>query len=73
MKMIMRINCCKALEAKQNSDGSMTIFRNRCVSSSNINALYNGYWSWVHRDGPAFSFCFGNQLPYPSACFGIIK
>ena len=69
MKMIMKIHCCKALEVKESNSGNLVVVKKRSSSSSG----YKGYWSWIHETGNAFSFCFGNRLPWSSACFGIIK
>ena len=66
MNMNMRINCCKAVEARRNNNGNLILFKNRSATSM-------GFWSWPHETGNAFSFCFGFQLPFPSACFGIIQ
>ena len=69
MKMIMKIHCCKVLEAKEDKGGNLVVVKNRSSSSSG----YEGYWSWGHDTGNVLSFCFGNRLPWSSACFGIIK
>jgi len=74
MNMNMRINCCKALESRSNNSGDTIVFKNRSsVSSGTGQVLSQVFWSWTHGLGHAFSFCFDFQLPYPSACFGIIK